>query len=146
MNRVLHAQGAPAIQPATLGAVDADRVGRLVFRTDPAAAWLRSPWPVDRIWRANQPDADLSPTVDLATGPVRLEIRRRDGRVTIRRLEPAEFTFRAALGARTTLEAAVDAATTEDPYFDLQEAIRATLAEELLTGLTIEADEQGSPS
>jgi replication-associated recombination protein RarA len=40
----------------------------------------------------------------------------------------------------------VDAATTEDPYFDLQEAIRATLAEELLTGLTIEADEQGSPS
>src|SRR5262245_8997962 len=49
MNAVLHADDVPAIEPAALACVPAEDVGRLVFRTDPSAAWLESRWPVDWI-------------------------------------------------------------------------------------------------
>jgi hypothetical protein len=146
MNAALHAADARPMEPARLGEVPAANVGRLVFRVDPSAAWLRSPWPVDRIWRANQPDADPRAIVDLATGPVRLEIRRRDEQVTLRALEPADFVLRSALGAGTTFEAAADAAMAEDPGFDLAAALRTLLEEGLLTGWSLQPEAGGPPS
>ena len=96
-------------------AVPPEDVGRLVFRTDPSASWLRSPL-------AGRPDLAGQPArrrprgpVDLAAGGARLEIRRREDVVTLRRLEPAEFAFRAGLGAGATLETAADAALKRGP-------------------------------
>jgi hypothetical protein len=140
MNAVLHAEDAPPLDPAALARVPAEAVGGIVFRTDPAAAWFESRWPVDRIWRANQPEADAS-VVDLAAGPARLEIRRRDDRVTLRSLEPATFAFRATLASGATLERAADAALAEDPALDLALALRSVLEDGLLTALRLEADE-----
>lgn len=139
MNVVLHADDVPALEPAALARVSAEDVGRLVFRTDPSAAWLGSRWPVDRIWRTSQPETDPGAVVDLAAGPARLEIRRRDDVVTLRSLEPAEFAFRTALAAGATLETAADGALTEDPAFDLTAALRAVLGDALLTTFTIRA-------
>jgi hypothetical protein len=144
MNAALHAEDVPAIAPAALGTVPPEDVGRLAVQMDPSASWLYSPWPVDRIWRANQPGADPEATVDLTVGPVQLEIRRRDDIVTLRGLGRAEFTFRAALGAVATLETAADAVITEDPGFDLTEALRVLLGDALLTGFTL-AREEGGP-
>ena len=142
MNAALHAEDVPPIAPAALGAAPTEDVKRLVVRTDPSASWLRSPWPVDRIWQANQPGADPEARVDLAEGGAHLEIRRREDVVTVRRLERPEFAFRAALGAGATLETAADAALTEDPSFDLTEALRALLGESLLTRVAL-APEDG---
>jgi hypothetical protein len=137
MNAALHAEEVPPIAPAALGAVPPGDVGRLAVRTDPSAAWLRSAWPVDRIWQANQPDADPEEPVDLAEGGALLEIRRRDDVVAFRGLARPEFAFRERLGAGATLETAADAALGEDPSFDLTEALRALLGEALLVGLTL---------
>src|SRR5262245_26716665 len=65
MTAALHAADVPPTDPAALSAVPADDVGRLTLRFDPSAAWLRSSWPIDRIWQANQPDADPEANVDL---------------------------------------------------------------------------------
>ena len=113
-------------------------------RTDPSASWLRSPWPVDRIWQANQADADPEARVDLAEGGAWLEICRRQDVVTIRRLGRAEFAFRTAIGAGATLETAAHAALSEDPGFDLTEALRALLEEALLVGLALAPEEGAS--
>jgi hypothetical protein len=145
MNTALHADDIPAVEPTALTSVPPENVGQLVFGTDPAAVWLRSLWPVDRIWRANQPDAGPEVVVDLASGPARLEIRRRDDVVTLRRLEPAEFAFRAALGAGVTLEVATEVAFEEDPGFDLTHALRAALGEALLTGFAFETADGPRP-
>src|SRR5437867_400753 len=51
------------------------------------ATLLESPWPIDRIWRANQPDADPAMTVDLDAGGARLEVRRQDDDVVFRVLD-----------------------------------------------------------
>jgi hypothetical protein len=104
MNAALHAEDATSIAPAALAGIPPGDAGRLTFQLDPSAAWLRSPWPIDRVWRANQPEADPEAFVDLAGGGVMLEVRRRDGVVTFRHLQPGELTFRSALDAGTSPE------------------------------------------
>jgi hypothetical protein len=101
-----------------------------VLATHPAVPWS------DRVWQANQPEADPEAGVDLAAGGVALEVRRRDSAVTFRHLARAEFAFRFALDAGTSLETAADAAMMENSRFDLTEALRALLGEALLVGLT----------
>src|SRR5262245_25309532 len=123
MNVALHAEEAAPISPAALAVVPPEEVGRLVFRMDPAASWLASPWPVDAIWRANQPGADPDTTVDLGAGAVRLEIRRQDDGVTMRPLTFVEHAFRSRLGRGETLEAVV----AQDAPGDLSAALRSLL-------------------
>jgi hypothetical protein len=137
MNVSLHAEDATPIPSAALVAGSAGDVSRLGLRLDPAAAWVRSDWPIDRIWLANQPDADPETSVDLSAGAVRLEVRRRDDAVTPRRLDAAMFGFRSALGRGATLETAARLALAEDPAFDLTGALRALLDEALVVDVTL---------
>jgi hypothetical protein len=137
MNVALHAEDSAPIAPAVLAQVQPGDVGRLIFRLDPSASWIESPWPIDRIWRANQPAADLEARVDLAAGGVLLEVRRLDDVPTLRPLARAEFLFRSALGAGAALGTAVDTAMTVDSGFDLTTAIRALIEETLLVGFTL---------
>src|SRR5262245_48907071 len=86
-----------ALTTGALAALPAAETSRLVLRLHPSVALLDSPWPVDRIWRANQPDADASLTVDVAAGGARLEISRRGDEAVFRQLPPATFALRRAL-------------------------------------------------
>jgi hypothetical protein len=142
MNAVLHAEERPPIDRAALAILPAEAVGRLTLLIDPGAAWLRPDWPVDRIWRANQPDAAPGTTVDLSEGRVRLEIRRRADVVTLSRLDVALFAFRAALGHAQTLETAAEAALAEDSDFDLAAAVRALLDEALVVGIRLDPERE----
>lgn len=137
MHATLHAEEIPPVGGEALATIAPGDVGRLVLRLDPGAAWLRSPWPVDRIWRANQPDADQAATVDLDAGGVRLEIRRRQDVVGFRSLGAAEFAFRAALAAGVPLEDAAERALAEDGALDVAAALRGVLDEALLVGVAV---------
>jgi Putative DNA-binding domain len=138
MNATLHAAERPPVDRVALAAILADDIGRLTLRLDPGAAWLRSDWPVDGIWRANQPDFDPEATVDLSEGGARLEIRRQSDVVTLRRLDAALFGFRAALGQGEALEVAAEAALAQDPDFDLTTELRALLDEALVVGIMLD--------
>lgn len=116
-----------------LASVDPAETPRLRFTLDPSLTLLESPWPVDQIWRANQPDTDPETTVDLASGGVRLEIRRVGGDVVFRSLDPSTFAFRQPLAAGDTLGEAAAAALRLAPAFDLGRALSSLLADELLT-------------
>ncbi|HEV8474720.1 MAG TPA: DUF2063 domain-containing protein, partial [Methylomirabilota bacterium] len=130
MNAALHAADATALEPEGLRALTPAELARLALRLDPSVTLLASAWPVDRIWRANQPDA--SDVVDLDAGTVRLEVRRVGDDVVYRALAPATFALRAALAAGHTLEDAVERALAEDAAFDLTAEVRALLDERLL--------------
>jgi hypothetical protein len=136
LNVALHVEDAAPIAPGVLAQVFPSDVGRLAFRLNPSASWLQSPWPIDRIWRANQPEADLDALVDLAAGGVALEVRRLDDAPTLRPLAPAEFAFRSALGSGASLATAADTALRAEPRFDLTVALRALIEEGLLIGIT----------
>ena len=137
MNAAIHAAEAAPLAPAALAGVPAEAIPRLVFAVDPSASWLESRWPVDRIWRANQPDGDPGAVGPLDAGGVALEIRRQGDQAGFRAIPAAQCAFRVALHRGARLEAAAEAALVRDTGFDLTGAVGALFAEALLTGFTL---------
>jgi Putative DNA-binding domain len=130
MNVALHAPDAAALGPDTLRAIEPRALARLTLRFEPSLTLIESAWPIDAIWRANQPDADG--VVDLGSGAARMEVRRVGDDVVFRALAPGTFAFRAALSAGRALEDAVERALAAEPAFDLASEIRALLDERVL--------------
>lgn len=134
MNRALHAEDAVALDPRWLGAVPPDEVGRLKLRLHPSVALLESSWPIDRIWRANQPGVDPEATVSLDAGGVRLEVYRAENEVVFRAITPGTYAFRQALASDLDLQSAVETARAAAPSFDLTHALSELLDQGLIVG------------
>jgi len=128
LNRAYVAPDAPALTGETLADVKPVSFAGLRFAPHPAAALVRSPFPVLAIWQANQPGADG--TVDLDQGGATdgqdvLVWRDDDHDAACRALAPGDGAFVAALFAGATLgEAAAGAA---HPGFDLAGALALLL-------------------
>jgi hypothetical protein len=135
MHAALHAETAAAIGLDALRALPPERLAGVTLGLDASLALLSSSWPVDRIWRANQPGVDPETTVDLGAGGAWLEVRRLDDDVVWRALPPAEHAFRAALVDGHALERAAAAALDVDGAFDVAGALRALVDERLVTGV-----------
>lgn len=131
MNLAFHAPDATSMGPVRLAVTPPDELGALILEFEPSVTYLASRWPIDAIWRANQPGGEQL-GVDLDSGPGRLEIRRRDDDVVFRALPAGSFAFRRALADHEPLERAVDAALATDSAFDLAGEIRALLDEDLV--------------
>lgn len=134
VNGALNAEAASALAVDRLRAVAPDDAPGLRLTLHPSHRLLVSPWPVDRIWSANQPDAGPDAEVDLDAGGARLEVFRRGDRVAIAALSPASHAFRAAVAAGARLDAAVEAALAHDPLFDLPLTLRGLFDLGLITG------------
>jgi hypothetical protein len=132
-----HADEARPLDAARLSSMPAEALPRLVFRLDPSVSFLASPWPIDRIWRANQDDARGDDAVELDGGGAHLEIRTRHGEVVLRALTASRLAFRRALGEGATLEHAAQIALAMDQGFDLTLEIHDLLREELPIDVTI---------
>ena len=130
MNVALHAPDARPLDADAWRALDPAALARLTVRVDPSITLLASPWPVDAIWRANQPGADG--VVDLDRGAVQLQVQRFGDDVVLRTLGPAAFAFRSALAAGATLQEATEQAFELDARFALVDEIRAVLDEQML--------------
>jgi len=131
----------PALAPQALaGVADAEH---LTFAFQPTIAFLASRFPIDAIWRANQPDTP-DESVDLAAGPVRLEIRKRENGVGLRRLDAATFAFGATLAGWRTLGEAVEAALDADATFDLTRALADLFRDGAVVALDLAYEKESS--
>ena len=141
----VNAPDAPALA-ASLATLAGDETARVVFTVDPSVRYLASSYPVDRIWRANQPGADPEARVELGADPVHLEVRRDGGRALFRSLCPGEWTLRARLAAGQSLEDAGTEALTADGELDLAGALAALFSEGLLVAFSLTpSPEEPSP-
>jgi hypothetical protein len=137
MHRALHAPDATPLGREAPRSVPPEAAGDLVFTLDASLSLLASRWPIDAIWRANQPGAaDEGATVDLRAGGVALEVRRHGDDVAFRVIEPAAHAFRRALADGGSLAAATEHALAADPAFDLSAALGALFHEGLPIGFT----------
>jgi len=132
-----HAEDAEPLDPAALNEVSPEDYPRLVLRFDPALSLLRSRWPIDRSWRANQPGVDANVTVDLSSGGVMLEVRRIGDDPVFRALDDATFAFRRALSEGGCLEVATFDALEAARDFDLTRAFRSLFAEHVPIGFSL---------
>ncbi|HTK90536.1 MAG TPA: DNA-binding domain-containing protein [Verrucomicrobiae bacterium] len=138
------ASHAPAVRapdgPALAGALETlirDERTRIVFAVDPSVRYLVSPHPVDRIWRANQPDADPEASVVLDGESVHLEVRRARDQAGFRSLPLGEWTLRARLAGGRSLEDAAAEALSADGELNLAGALGALFNEGLLVDFTL---------
>jgi hypothetical protein len=135
LNVAAHAEDAPPVSPVAFAEIDPAGVGELTFTFDPSVSLVSSPWPIDRIWRANQPGADA--TVDLDSGGDDLEVRRHGDDVVFRALTPPACAFRRALLDGAPLATAAERALAVDPSFDLGGALAALMQDAVVTGLAL---------
>jgi hypothetical protein len=131
---------ATPLPPQVLAEVPANETAYVVLRLQPSLSYVTSPWPIDAIWQANQEDE--VPSVDLASGDARLEVRRVSDSVAWLRLDPATFAFRTALADGLVLAAAMAAATSQDPDFDLVAAVQNIFAEGLAVAYCLSSDQK----
>ena len=117
------------LDPATLAAVPAGVQLRLRLHLQAATRLVASPYPVLRIWQANQSDADDA-SISLDEGGVRLLVARDGLEIEFRRLDAAEDHWLRTLADGNTLGAATAAALAVDVGFDLG----ATLSRHLRLG------------
>ena len=105
---------------------------------DASVSYLTSPWPIERIWRANQPDSDPAEEVNLDQDGISYpEIRRVNDDVTFRSLDAGVFAWRAALAKRQPLNEALDRASAAAPDFNLTLALQILFAEALAVDIVV---------
>jgi hypothetical protein len=136
-HRVYHAAETTPLAFERLAEVAPERYGDLHFTLHPAAALLESPYPVHRIWQANQPDYEGETAVSLDAGPVRLLIERRDGRVEVQPLTLGEWGLLHALAHQEDFASACEAALASEPAFDLGATLRKLVAQSTLADFSL---------
>jgi hypothetical protein len=119
INAARHAPDASALPAAALARLPNACFSNLSFTLHPSSRLIASRYPIDRIWRANQPDSDAQEHIGLDQGDVRLLIHRdAEGDAVWRQLSRAEFLFLRALRAACTLGEAWARAHKADAEFD----------------------------
>lgn len=132
-----YADDAVPLSPESLRGVAPDELAGLTLVCDPSVCYVSSPWPIDRIWCANQPDAEPGATVRLDAGAAYLEVRRLDDAVTFHALAVGIFAFRSVLAEHRPLAEALEAALTAAPDFDLTTALQTLFAEGLVVDMSV---------
>jgi hypothetical protein len=104
INRALHAAAADAADRSVL------RTSDPVLMLHPSLQLVASRWPIERIWRANQPDGNNDEAINLDAGGARLLVFRRDDRVVIIGIEESAYAFLDGIAHGARLEEAIRAA------------------------------------
>ena len=141
MSRAHHADDLTPLDPRLLGEVSGDDLERLTFRVHPSVALLTSRWAVDRIWRANQADADPNATVHLDGPAASLQVWRHDDDVVFRALSAEAFAFHRALAEGRALGTAARIAAAVDPRLDLATSLRELFHDDALVAFTLDKEE-----
>src|SRR5262245_57041860 len=142
LNRAVHAEDRPPLDPSRLAATSSEVMPRLIFRLDPSLSLVASSWPIDRIWHAHQGDREDLEVVDLDGGGIHREIRRGGGTATMRAVSRTRYVFRRALQEGLPLERAAAAAMELDPSFDLTQEIRQFLEDRLPVEFLVSSGEE----
>jgi hypothetical protein len=138
LNVAFHSPVGARLTAADLASVSTGRMLALKVALAPGTALVRSPYPIDRIWRASQPGATNDP-VDLGVGGSSLLVLRRSDDAAFVTLSEPEAAFLAALDTDRTLEEATRAAFEAGNAFELSSSFARLLALEAFAALRYNA-------
>jgi hypothetical protein len=134
----LVAEDFEALDPSTLREVPLEHYGNLRFSLCSACRLLDSPFPVLRIWEANQPESAASELIRLDGAPDLLLVCRTTGRLRLHRLEPGHYCLLASFAAGLSLDEALAASLACEPQFDLGVALRRSIEHRALARMTFD--------
>jgi hypothetical protein len=135
VHRAYHEAELPALALARLAEVPPSAQAGLRLALQPSARFVSSPYPVLRIWQANQAGADDTVTVSLDEGGVRLLVLQQALEIVFVPLDPDEDRWLRTLADGAGLGQASACAFDVDPAFDLASTLGRHLALGLFTEL-----------
>lgn len=129
---------APDAEPITVAAlpdVDPARYEHLRFDLHPSCAWVRSDYPIVRIWRANQRETTSEEIIDLRAGGDAVLVLRTLECVEFHSLSVGELAALEALSRGETLGAVLEATQAADAGFDIGEALGRFMTLRIFVGV-----------
>ncbi len=129
-----HAADAQVLDPTELGAIAPELLGGLGFVQHPAAAVVKSDWPIWDLFRVNRYDEEEQSEVDLSNSQSVL-VTRPDFDVEVHLLAPAGDVFAASLFAGEKLDSAANSALQMSDDFNLSDCLSVFLSSGAFTGL-----------
>lgn len=136
-HEAFHAAGAPALDLDALAQVAFADYEHLRFQFQPACRLLSAPYPVLRIWEANQPVHPVVEEINLRDGAENIIVFRRGHEVMMDRLSAGEQAFARRLHAGAVLGAAAAHAAVVDPGVDAAAALRWLASREIIAGFEV---------
>jgi len=132
MHESFHAPAAALLQPATLGAVPADRVADARLALHPTLRLVLAPFPVDALWRGARA-GEVAP--EMLTGPsVRLLLLRPEVDVRMERIDIGMYSLLCEIAAGAALGAAAQPAAASLDAFDFGETLGECLRQGVFAG------------
>ncbi len=136
INVAYHAPDGPFVEAPALEELPMQRVLDTGFAFHPSCRLISSCFPIDRIWQANQAEADDVEPVDLRAGGVRLLVHRQDGEVGWRKFTRSDFAFLRTLSLGGSLGDAAEVAWRLGGEVDVATLLTACLEGGLFTSFS----------
>lgn len=133
-NHAYHASDATPLDPEVLQTYGADVIAEIRLVLHPSHRFVASAYPIDAIWRSNQPDAD-DETIDWRSRGVNLLVYRPIANVMMLPVDAPGFAFLMALAAQQSFATAWQAALGIDRRFQLVPALTRFLSSHLFVGV-----------
>ena len=144
-HRVFHAKNSQPLDIEKLQQVDTANYGDLCFTLSPASRLVHSPYPILRIWQANQdsgmpPDSinSSSDTISLDEGETLLLVLRTELDIEFQILSPAEFSFLEAFSQHKNFFVACDKANQMDPECDMGKLLHKHIISQTIIDFSVE--------
>jgi hypothetical protein len=141
LNAAYHTKSEPACDSAALAAIDPEILARSALKLQPSLRVVASAYPIEAIWRANQPDRDGS-GVDLAAGGCSLLVWRQGDDAVFQSVDAETTRLVQGLLAGEPLAKALEAAA-RDGASTAGAALGWLLAQGLIAGLPTNAPVSG---
>lgn len=136
-HQTYHAAEVMPLDRQALGSIAPDDYGRLLFSLNPACALLASEYPVHRIWQVNQTGYTGDPSVDLASGSVRLLILRHGNFIELQPLADGEWVLLNSLAIGENFAQACCKTLQVDPEFDVGHCLCDLVEQAALVGFRL---------
>ena len=133
-----HERDARPLSVNDLKSIPDERYAGLRLQLHPSRRFIRSDYPVARIWEINRRDDVVEGTLDLSSGPDHAVVIRPRMKVEIRTMNSAAFEFLGRLDAGLTLTEALDAALQVDDKFDLRSALQQLISGGTFVGFSFD--------
>lgn len=138
LNLAFQAPSSGQLTREDLSVIEPERLPGMRLALADGSTLVRSPYPIDRIWRAAQPGASPDP-VSLEEGPTTLLVLRTTDDAAFLALSPAEAAFALSLDEDCTLGEASQAAFSSEPGFDLSTTFARLVASRAFVALQHES-------
>jgi len=123
LHEVFYERDAVPVTLEHLSGILPEAVIGLQFELHPAVRLISSAYPIDEIWRVNQPEFETVPAIDINSGGCRMIVARPEYSVNHEKLSSAAYDFTLELANGKSLGEALENVSAEHPTFELQQCL-----------------------